>query len=1032
MESESRDFGIAQDFATAELKAFLEEGFGFGLSSFDPLPGYAWSLNFRAIRADDGFVFVVKCAPADKGGLHQQRWDTLVRHLDDLLGAKATHRLFLDGPERFRRYCLLYLSWCPGERKFPDQLTPAEFSAFLDDYLDFSSDLQRAGCIFPKDDLPALRQKVLAALRGVGVGWMERLLERTIPVQDVTYRPDLVRVVHGDLHHGNFHFRDGRTTGFFDLEEFRYGYPAQDIIRYVLCAAEHVRWYAFWRRRAICRRFALAVRRMPYSEGEWKLAIGAYFLQKACGRVHGGRIGFFSALNLRFRYGFYLRLMRIVAENQVRRRSLRQKFEILRGEPIIEYVNAPRDIPCEETSDQSRLCRHPLVSVVMTAYNHEKYIGEAIESVMRQQTDFEYELLVCEDCSPDDTRRICFEYQRRYPDRIRVMWSDRNVFGALGGNEQRGEAHCRGEYIAYCEGDDYWSDSRKLQKQVDAMRANPTAGMCFGGTDILRQDTGAVEPYRRGRARQGDFVPGTEFVSRFLFGDGFYGQNIHTSATLITRAALAAARRHYPEIHSWHLLMRDWTRILSVASVSDVCFVREPVSVYRRRNGTGLTQRSTVRLVMDDVICRLYFTMRAYDLTLAQALASTGRRLALQWMRVASTLDGEGQRALWRSAVTVPEFRRLFSGWCLGFALQSVGSGSFGLLRFWLVRFFYMVVSHRRTKRTLREFRSLDLAKGQRSGAPVVVIEACHKPYAQTPMRCVLPVQGGRAVVGLDSKDGRLTEADVAWMRARTTGDDTGDNISEMNRQLNEFTALYWTWKNQAALGNPGYFGLVHYCRHFVVEFNPAGETYDEVLGLTEDRIRACVDRYGTCCRYFNRLGRGTVADRLRNDEWGRHVWPCFERACAIIRARSEEDFRWVTEIAHGPVTGGLCSMFLMDRTTFNDYCGWLLPVLVELYHTGEFASGAPGEQRVIGWCGEVLTSIWLYHHSKTHPVHELPVFSTESVEKRISFSRYVRKKILMKLGIRPPANDDKILAYEICRRLERFGIENAMREGCP
>ena len=306
--------GVTQDFETDDLRLFLEKSLGFGLSSLTRLPGHTWSVNFRAQRARDGMVFAVKCVDSGKSDLHAARCAALVSHLDELSGAQTTHRLFPEAPERYLRYRLVLTSWCPGERRFPDQLSSEEFSRFLDDYAAFSRALQHASHVDAPDDLPGLWRAALAALSNGPVAWLGRILREEIPLADVTYRQEALRVTHGDLHHGNFHFERGRVSGFFDLEEFRYGYPAQDIMRYVICAAEHVRWYAFWRRRTICRRFALAVRRLGYSEHEWTLAIDAYFLWKVDGRIRSGRIAFPKAVNLWFRYGLYRRLKGIVRD----------------------------------------------------------------------------------------------------------------------------------------------------------------------------------------------------------------------------------------------------------------------------------------------------------------------------------------------------------------------------------------------------------------------------------------------------------------------------------------------------------------------------------------------------------------------------------------------------------------------------------------------------------------------------------------------------------------------------------------------
>lgn len=156
--------------------------------------------------------------------------------------------------------------------------------------------------------------------------------------------------------------------------------------------------------------------------------------------------------------------------------TLKEELEILRGEPIQVFDGDPMDIPCIETSDPEKLCKHPVVSVHMITYNHEPYIRQAIESVMMQKTDFEFELVIGEDCSQDKTREICFEYQKKYPDKIRVLWWHENVSN-LGGNGRRVRAHCRGEFIAFCEGDDYWTSPDKLQLQFNAFESNSDVGL---------------------------------------------------------------------------------------------------------------------------------------------------------------------------------------------------------------------------------------------------------------------------------------------------------------------------------------------------------------------------------------------------------------------------------------------------------------------------------------------------------------------------------------------------------------------------
>jgi glycosyltransferase involved in cell wall biosynthesis len=123
-----------------------------------------------------------------------------------------------------------------------------------------------------------------------------------------------------------------------------------------------------------------------------------------------------------------------------------------------------------EIADYTALPEKPVVSVLMITYNHEKFISQAIEAILAQETDFPFELLIGEDHSTDGTLVIAQNYQKIYPGKIRLIFSESNV--GVNRNFARVHARSSGIYIAYCEGDDYWGDKNKLQKQVDFLQRN--------------------------------------------------------------------------------------------------------------------------------------------------------------------------------------------------------------------------------------------------------------------------------------------------------------------------------------------------------------------------------------------------------------------------------------------------------------------------------------------------------------------------------------------------------------------------------
>jgi glycosyltransferase involved in cell wall biosynthesis len=118
-----------------------------------------------------------------------------------------------------------------------------------------------------------------------------------------------------------------------------------------------------------------------------------------------------------------------------------------------------------------------MISICLITYNQEKFIRQTIESILAQKCSMPYELIIGEDCSKDKTRSTCLEYADRYPGLITVLDNEHNL--GMIKNFTRCLEACRGEFIAFIEGDDYWTDDRKLEKQVAFLQANPGYSACF-------------------------------------------------------------------------------------------------------------------------------------------------------------------------------------------------------------------------------------------------------------------------------------------------------------------------------------------------------------------------------------------------------------------------------------------------------------------------------------------------------------------------------------------------------------------------
>ncbi|MDG7000143.1 MAG: glycosyltransferase [Nitrososphaerota archaeon] len=137
----------------------------------------------------------------------------------------------------------------------------------------------------------------------------------------------------------------------------------------------------------------------------------------------------------------------------------------------------------------------PVVSVTVITYQHKAYISQCLDGILAQKTQFPFEVVIGEDGSSDGTREICIDYAEKHPDKIRLFLRDRKLT-QLNDEERESVAQfngvwtrmsARGKYVALCDGDDYWVDSSKLQRQVDFLEANQDFAMCFHKVKISKR-----------------------------------------------------------------------------------------------------------------------------------------------------------------------------------------------------------------------------------------------------------------------------------------------------------------------------------------------------------------------------------------------------------------------------------------------------------------------------------------------------------------------------------------------------------------
>lgn len=269
-----------------------------------------------------------------------------------------------------------------------------------------------------------------------------------------------------------------------------------------------------------------------------------------------------------------------------------RQLEILRGDPIT-FVDI-HDIPCQEISADSVREIDPLVSVVVITYNHEKYISDALEGILCQKTNFPFEIVIGEDCSSDRTREIVLEYQKKNPGIIRVLISKQNLFKKSSGNLKRAVLATRGRYIAFCEGDDYWIDDKKLQKQVDVFQQFPKVNAVYTSAyDYIQSD-------KTFRFNHNSPVAEGIFNGNGLLYDVLTKNRYrkYLPCTSMYRRSVFERRQIEDAIVDARFFLGDFQMWACAVMSGLLYYINDPMSVYRIHSA-GMSQNTATRFKMN-------------------------------------------------------------------------------------------------------------------------------------------------------------------------------------------------------------------------------------------------------------------------------------------------------------------------------------------------------------------------------------------------------------------------------------------------
>jgi glycosyltransferase involved in cell wall biosynthesis len=208
----------------------------------------------------------------------------------------------------------------------------------------------------------------------------------------------------------------------------------------------------------------------------------------------------------------------------------------------------------------------PKVSIVTITYNHVKYISQALDSFLSQETDFVFEIIVSDDASTDKTQEIIKDYAAKYPGIIKPILRRKNTGAVNNSNDALRAA--TGEFIALCEGDDYWIDDTKLQRQAELLDKNPGLGLCFHPAKVAYEHDESKDYIFPDLNEKPEFTPQELLKHNFIM----------TSSVMYRR-------RNYDNLPN-NVLPLDWYYHLYHVKFGKIGFIDHVMSVYRRHPGS--------------------------------------------------------------------------------------------------------------------------------------------------------------------------------------------------------------------------------------------------------------------------------------------------------------------------------------------------------------------------------------------------------------------------------------------------------------
>lgn len=546
--------------------------------------------------------------------------------------------------------------------------------------------------------------------------------------------------------------------------------------------------------------------------------------------------------------------------------------------------------------------KNPLISVVIPVYNVENYLKECIESILNQTLQ-NIEIICVDDGSKDKSLDILKQYASQYKN-ITII-SQHNKGAGIARNI--GLRHASGKYILFFDSDDYMSP--QTLEILYNKAENDNADIVIGKSRIYNQDsTSFTYP---------DFVLKTNLINNktqfspyevkehiFQFTIGWAWDKLYRRDFIVSSKISFQSLRHSNDVYFV---------FISLVKANKISITINTLFTHRKHTKSLEATRIKQPNCFYKALIKIYKKLKNIKVYDIYEQSFVNFCLTFCYWHITTIEDKKSQKImkkLYRDILNKIRFYQYPSN------------------------FFYDKTSLDYAYKISTHNKYYSKQQNISNSSKIKIFVGYHKPSPIILKKNFIALHLGRKVALHQSKDGVINKDEYKWLIEHTIGDDTGNNISEYNRNFCEMTGIYWMWKNYKSIGNPDYIGFMHYRRFFTLNSIKKYHKFD--LTIADSYI------YPNVQQQFKNYHKSNDLDYVYNEVITQY--PEYKNKIDIYLSGQKSYF---------------FNMFIMKKELFFEYCNFVFPILLKLYKMPKYHQQSERNQRMIAFIAERLSGMF-------------------------------------------------------------------------